>query len=212
MFAPEGAAVHEGERTAVVADVHLGYEWARGSGGDMVPAHSLAETLAKLDTLLARARIDRLVVAGDLTETAFPCLRTARDVRRLVDWLAARGVAMLPLMGNHDRPRRPPLPPTLEVAGWTIGHGHQPIAGARIMFGHHHPALKAGGLSAPCFLVGPRAIALPAFTPNAAGLDVRAFPVAEVFGNDSPRCVAGTGGELLDFGPLAVLSGKLGGR
>ena len=26
---PEGAAVHLGEQTAVVADLHLGYEWAR---------------------------------------------------------------------------------------------------------------------------------------------------------------------------------------
>ena len=29
---PEGAAIHLGERTAVVADLHLGYEWARGRG------------------------------------------------------------------------------------------------------------------------------------------------------------------------------------
>src|SRR4051812_1629615 len=42
---PEGAAIHPGEKTAVIADVHLGYEWARGLAGDCVPAHSLAETL-----------------------------------------------------------------------------------------------------------------------------------------------------------------------
>jgi metallophosphoesterase superfamily enzyme len=71
-LAPEGAAVHPGERLAVIADVHLGYEWARASGGDMVPAHSLAETLAKLTTLLDRARIGRLVVAGDLVESSWP--------------------------------------------------------------------------------------------------------------------------------------------
>ena len=40
LFTPEGAVVHRGERTAVVADVHLGYEWARGAAGDCVPAHS----------------------------------------------------------------------------------------------------------------------------------------------------------------------------
>ncbi len=53
-LAPEGAAIHPGERTAVIADVHLGYEWARGSAGDCVPAHSLDETLSRLDRLLAR--------------------------------------------------------------------------------------------------------------------------------------------------------------
>jgi len=211
-LAPEGAAIHAGERTAVVADVHLGYEWSRGSGGDQVPAHSLAETLAKLGALLGRAKIERLVVAGDLTETAAPCVRTLRDVRRLADWLAGRGVALIPLMGNHDMPRRPPLPATIEVDGWTIGHGHRPIAGPRIIFGHHHPALKADGLAAPCFVVGPAAIALPAFSPNAAGLDIRAFNLPEIFTGCSPRCVAGLGGELLDFGPLEALRTRLGGR
>ena len=67
-LAPEGAAIHPGEKTAVIADVHLGYEWARGLAGDCVPAHSLAETLEQLESLLARAPIDRLVVAGDLVE------------------------------------------------------------------------------------------------------------------------------------------------
>ena len=74
-LAPEGAAVHDGEKAAVIADVHLGYEWARGAGGDQVPAHSLAETLAKLERLLARVRVGRLIVAGDLVESAAPCAR-----------------------------------------------------------------------------------------------------------------------------------------
>ena len=52
---PEGAAIHPGEQTAVVADLHLGYEWARGAAGDCVIAHSLDETLARLALVLARA-------------------------------------------------------------------------------------------------------------------------------------------------------------
>src|SRR5262245_62625557 len=63
---PEGAAIHRGERTAVIADVHLGYEWARGAAGDCVPAHSLVETLGRLERVLGRAAIARLIVAGDL--------------------------------------------------------------------------------------------------------------------------------------------------
>ena len=69
---PEGGAIHPGERIAVIADVHLGYEWARGAAGDCVPAHSLAETLKKLERLLERSPIDRLVVAGDLVESRRP--------------------------------------------------------------------------------------------------------------------------------------------
>src|SRR5437879_10970653 len=92
---PEAAAIHPAERTAVIADVHLGYEWARGSGGDCVPAHSLRETLGKLTTLLERARIERLIVAGDLVESPARNLRTETDLRRLADWLGARGVELI---------------------------------------------------------------------------------------------------------------------
>ena len=208
-FAPEGAALRETDGLAVIADVHLGYEWARAAGGDVVPAHSLRETLDKLGRLLDRAPIDRLVVAGDLVESPRPCARTAADVARLVAWLRARGVALIALRGNHDPPARPAWPSTLEVEGWTIAHGHRPIAGPRRLIGHHHPVLKAAGLVASCILVGPSTIVLPAFSPNAAGLDVgRAALPPDPFGEPF-RCLASSGVELLDFGPLADLRAKL---
>ena len=205
LLTAEGAAVHPGGSTAVVADVHLGYEWARAEGGDMVPAHTLAETVAKLGRLLGRVAVDRLIVAGDLTETARSCPKTSRDVALLRGWLADRGVALVLLLGNHDAPRRPPLPATIEVNGWTVAHGHRPIVGDRRIFGHHHPVLRGAGLTAPCFLVDDRTIALPAFSANAAGLDVASATIPELVRDASIRCVAGVGGTLLDFGPLARL-------
>ena len=35
---PEGGVIHPATNSAVIADLHLGYEWARGNGGDCVPA------------------------------------------------------------------------------------------------------------------------------------------------------------------------------
>jgi uncharacterized protein len=211
MLAPEGAAVHPLEKTAVVADVHLGYEWARGSGGDCLPSHSLAETLAKLASLLGRAPIARLVVAGDLVESPARCRRTASDVRSLFEWLDHRGVELVPVLGNHDPQKAPAPPSTFEVAGWTIAHGHRPLKGGKTISGHHHPVLRAGGLTAPCFVVGPRSIVLPAFTPNAAGLPVGSAGTPARWLKDEVRCVAGLGGELLDFGPLPGLVASLRG-
>src|SRR3954453_21838224 len=138
---PEGGVIHPAERLAVVADVHLGYEWARGRGGDCVPAHSLAETLEKLSSLQARIPVERLVVAGDLVESSRPCRRTDADVAALTRWLADRGIALVALAGNHDPPRVPPLPSTLEVDGWTIAHGHRAIEAPRTITGHDHPVL-----------------------------------------------------------------------
>ncbi len=213
VLTPEGAAIHPGERTAVVADVHLGYEWARGAAGDCVPSHSLDETIARLSAVLARAAIARLVVAGDLVESARPCRRTAGDVRRLVGWLASRGVVPVILEGNHDRGRfaadrasggaRPPASCTVD--GWTVAHGHRPIAGERTISGHHHPVFRAEGHSAPCFLAGPGRIVLPAFSANAAGCDVRSGPVPREWMDAALHGIVSTGSALLDFGPLPDL-------
>ncbi|WP_169974748.1 metallophosphoesterase [Tautonia rosea] len=211
-LAPEGAAIFEADRIAIVADVHLGYEWARASGGDVVPSHSLGETIGKFDRLLARLPISRVIVAGDLTESAAPCPRTARSLTRLRLWFAERQVEFIRIAGNHDPRRRPPLPESISVGGWTIAHGHRAIPGDRIVFGHHHPTLKAAGRSAPCFLFDERTIALPAFSANAAGLDVGTAPLPKALRGDTLRCVAGTGSELLDFGSLAELRARLSAR
>jgi putative SbcD/Mre11-related phosphoesterase len=216
---PEGAAIHLGERTAVVADLHLGYEWARAAAGDCVIAHSLEETLARLELLLNRAPVARLVVAGDLVESARPCPRTSDDVRRLREWLAGRGVTLAALEGNHDRIISRPgdtrsrsavsMPPTCTVASWTIGHGHRPIRGKRTISGHHHPVLRVERTVAPCFLVGPGRIVLPAFSANAAGCDVARVAVPRDWLAIPLRCLASTGCEVLDFGPLPELRRQL---
>ena len=64
LLTPEGAAIRPEEATVVVADVHLGYEWARGAAGDSVPAHSLQETRARLEKVFARFDARRLGGAG----------------------------------------------------------------------------------------------------------------------------------------------------
>ena len=217
-FTPEGAAIHISERTAVIADVHLGYEWARGSAGDCIPAHSLDETLTRLDRVLARAPVDRLIVAGDLVESPRPCRRTTDDVDRFRGWLDRRGVRLLVLEGNHDRSlsaasRRStsgvlPLADTCVVDGWTIGHGHQPITADRTISGHLHPVIRVARVGCPCFLAGPNRILLPAFSPNAAGWDVVTAPLPRGWRDHTPRCIASTGVELIDLGELSVLRGR----
>lgn len=209
VLSPEGAAIHRAERTAVIADVHLGYEWARGAAGDCVPPHSLGETVARLAAVLDRAPIATLIVAGDLVESHRPCRRTDADVRRLIDWLDARGVRLVALEGNHDR-GRPGSPASAVVDGWTIAHGHRPMIGDHRIYGHYHPVVRSEGFAAPCFLAGPDRIVLPAFSANAAGCDVRTGPIPADWLDPSLRCLASTGAELLDFGPLAGL--RVGAR
>jgi metallophosphoesterase superfamily enzyme len=194
-----------------VSDVHLGYEWARGAGGDSIPAHSLAETLARLSGILACAAIERLVVAGDLVESTRACRRTDAEVADFTSWLAARGVTVIRLAGNHDPPCLPPLPQLLEVDGWTISHGHLPIAAGRHIVGHGHPVIRCGSVNARCFLVSARRIALPAFTANAAGCNVAgaALTLPDGWRDRTLRCIVAGDGEWFDFGPLVQLSRRL---
>jgi len=208
----------------VIADVHLGYEWARGAAGDCVPAHSLDETVERLESVLARGDIERLVVAGDLVESPRPCHRTANDVFRLTRWLADRGVHLVLTLGNHDRGlaeafargagiacvEAPVLTLSLCIDGWTIAHGHRSVRAGRLVLGHHHPVLRLKGHTAPCFLVSPERIFLPAFSRNAAGLDVTRARLPDTGNVDGLRCLACAGDELFDFGPLASLIATLG--
>jgi uncharacterized protein len=218
-FTPEGAAVHCNERTAVIADVHLGYEWARGYSGDCVVEHSLLETLTRLQALFKRLPLSRLIVAGDLLESHRPCQRTAEDLRRLTAWLADHGVNLLVLEGNHDvslyrsvkaAPRTlNRLPRACTIAGWTIAHGHRPLTGPNRISGHHHPVFRFRGNSARCFLVGPGRIVLPAFSSDAAGCDVISATVPKEWLASSLHCLVSTGDDVLDFGPLTGLRRRL---
>jgi putative SbcD/Mre11-related phosphoesterase len=223
LLTPESGIIHPAERTAVIADVHLGYEWARGAAGDCVPRHSLDESLDRLRRLLERSPVDRLVVAGDLVESPRPCRRTAAEVACLWRWLDERGIEFVPLRGNHDAgldrlihhgvdllpPALPRFRDRLAVAGWTVLHGHAAPAAGRVILGHHHPAFKASGRSFPCFLVGPDMIVLPAFSGNAAGLDATAAATSLGRPASSFRCLVSTGEEVLDFGPADEVAARL---
>ncbi len=179
--------------------------------------------MERLALVLNRASINRLIVAGDLVESARPCHRTAEDVCRLGAWLRARRVSLTVLAGNHDRRRSlgdssPAeqlryLPESLTVADWTIGHGDRPLPGPRTISGHHHPALRIEGVTAPCFLLGPGRIILPAFSHNAAGCNLVTDALPRGWLKAGFRCLASTGDELLDFGLLSDLRRmKAGGR
>lgn len=217
LLTPEGAIYHREETTAVIADVHLGYEWARGKAGDSVPAHSTRETLARLESLLARVpgRISTLVVAGDLVESGRACRRTSDDVSRLRSWLETREIGFVRLSGNHDPYSRVGVGEfgnqgeLFRVGSWTIGHGHRPIPGEKTISGHLHPIFRFQGIGAPCFLVGAERILLPAFSQNTAGLDVLSRNGDLGIWKTPPRCVVSTGQTLLDFGSLGDLTARI---
>jgi hypothetical protein len=173
LLTPERAAVHLASRTAVIADVHLGYDAARRAAGEAVPDRGWRGVRRRLESLLARHEVERIVVAGDLVES----VRCVDEARQLGSWLASRGVNFWLVPGNHDR-GLPPIPGLavaqgpIRVGRWLVVHEASPGPRVPTVSGHVHPVVRGADGRSPCFLVGPQHILVPAFSDDAAGVSV----------------------------------------
>jgi len=209
LLTAQRAAIHLPTRTAVVADLHLGYDLARIRGGDAVPVVGLAETIASLTTALTEHAVRRLVIAGDLFESS----AGHAVAEELLSWLRGIGVPLVGIVpGNHDGdlgrhvPALPTFPDGVELGRWRVVHGHGNLPAGPLVLGHFHPCLRLpGGSRAPCYVIGPGRIILPAFSQDAAGVNVLGHSRWRTY-----HCHAIAGNRVLDFGPLARLHFKKG--
>lgn len=177
LLLPQRFALHEPSATAVLADVHLGYSKVRQQLGDAVPLRTVEE---EMQPLIAAARvhyIQQLIVAGDLFERGYDdeCFRRFEE---LLQSLHIRFAGLVP--GNHDRgiethaQLMPIWPRGFDLLGWQVCHGDQPVEAARAVMGHWHPAVRVKRRKQPCFMTRGTHLVLPAFSRDAAGVDVRA--------------------------------------
>jgi metallophosphoesterase superfamily enzyme len=200
---PARAAVHLPTRTAVVADVHLGYCEARRRDGDAVPAAPVGAALAPLRPALAARGVRQIIIAGDLFETG----PSQGLVNELLAWLRGQLIEIVAVIpGNHDRGIAKIGGLTLHERGFDLGswhviHGDGPRPAGRVLQGHEHPVLRWGnGLSAPCYLVAADHVILPAYSADAAGVNVLSGERRDAY-----RCYAIAGDGILDFGELGTI-------
>jgi metallophosphoesterase superfamily enzyme len=152
----------------------------------------------------------RVVIAGDLFEaTAAPAL-----VGDLLDWFRGASLELVGVVpGNHDRDlsesagRLPVCAEGIELGGWRVLHGDGELPAGPVIHGHLHPFLRWRGLAAPCYLVGPERLILPAYSGDAAGAGVLRSPRWRSY-----RCCVVAGDRVLDFGELGRLGGFARGR
>ncbi len=182
MLTPHRLALHLPTKTAVIADVHLGYAEARQRKGDAVPLTE-SQTLHEDLTQAWRAQpFARLVVAGDLFER-----RADADLLApLLSWCRLHDVEFLGLTpGNHDRglenvPELRIWPEGFEVGRWRIVHEPGTITDSWVC-GHFHPCLRIQGRKIPCYVIGANRLILPAFSRDAAGVEVTALGLEKGF-------------------------------
>ncbi|HEY7424745.1 MAG TPA: metallophosphoesterase [Gemmataceae bacterium] len=223
LLTAERIAVHLPSKTAVVADLHLGYAEARRCSGEAVPDDAVDEQLSGLGQALQRHGAKRLVVAGDLLEDGH--CRDALAVFR--EWLRETDVELSALVpGNHDRGFADCglqiADGSFRVGGWRVIHGDEPVPEGLVVQGHEHPCLRwrpksrvirprvfggrttPGGIENPCYLVAPQRLILPAFSPEAAGVNVLSMRRWRAY-----RCMVVAGDRVMDLGEVAGLGRRL---
>jgi metallophosphoesterase superfamily enzyme len=73
-----------------------------------------------------------------------------------------------------------------------------------VVHGHIHPCLRWGGQAAPCYLLTSDRLVLPAFSTDAAGVNVLGDRRWSKY-----QCQAIVGGEVLDFGRVGEMRRRL---
>jgi len=211
LLTPERAAVHLPTGTAVVADLHLGYDRARTAIGEAVPGSTLDDTIAMLVVILRYPDVRRLVIAGDALENE----AGIQLLDQLLGWLTNARLDWIGLVpGNHDRHLLERaaagrhfsiFPDGVRLGKWQVIHGDRaPSTGPRVE-GHLHPCVRwRSHVRAPCYLVGSSHIILPAFSPDTAGVNVLYDARWRRY-----RCGVIAGERVLDFGEIRFLSKRL---
>lgn len=215
-FLPQGVLWHPGVRAVVIADLHLGYEFMRARGGDCLPRYTVDDVFDRLDPLFAYTACETLVVAGDVVESREALKRATNALGEFVAGLQARNIKPVFVQGNHDDGSLRDCPESYEIDGWTIRHGHDGLSdrsesGRAEIIGHLHPSLRWSGHAFRVFLSSPRQILLPAFSTDAAGVDLAdpyRFPES-TWG--SHECWVCRDGDVLPFGTLSSLRSKIDG-
>jgi hypothetical protein len=177
---PSGALWLPATATLVVADLHLEKGSRFAQRGQPLPPYDTAETLGRLEAVVARLAPARMVALGDSFDDGGASRRmTAADRRRLAT-LVARVPDWLWIAGNHDPSPIGPWGGAV-LPEWRLGpiafrHEADRDPGPGEVSGHYHPKARLNlgvrRLSAPCFVTDGRRLILPAFGAFTGGLDV----------------------------------------
>ncbi len=177
-----------GERTLVVADLHLEKGSAFAVRGIMLPPYDTRETLHRLAAVLVRYGPHHVVALGDSLHDRSAESRLPAAERSELSRMQA-GRAWTWITGNHD-------PEISAGLGGGVAQSlnlgkvvlrHEPSTGETSgeIAGHLHPTarvvLSGAGMRRPCFIGNANRLVLPAFGAFTGGLNVLDQAFAALF-------------------------------
>ncbi len=187
-------------RLLLVADVHLGKEWAFGRAGLAVPGGATGSDLDRLARLVTELGAGELVVLGDFTHA--PPGDEDEWLGAITAWLDRLPAMVSVVAGNHDRPvtrqrldaRIRWFPESRLEAPFVLQHEPEADPRGYGLGGHLHPTvhLRTGGdrLRLPVFWFRGDQGVLPAFGTFTGGWNIRPAADERVFAAGPEAVVA----------------------
>lgn len=183
------------EKTLILSDFHMGYEESLNKQGIFIPRHQYADTIKRLENLLAKfPGIKNIVITGDLKhEFGTISQQEWRDVFGIIALLQKHCEKLVILRGNHDtvlqsmlKQKSIDVKTDFCIDDFAILHGDEIPADINVLkkkifvIGHAHPAIKLTDSftseKVKCFLKGKwggrTLIVLPSFNLITEGSDV----------------------------------------
>lgn len=183
------------DKTAIIADLHLGYELAMTEQGIFLPTCQYEEIRKNLKQAISKYKPEMLIINGDFKhDFSKPSPQEWREIEKILKFLAEHIKKVVIIKGNHDNYL---LNITSKFSNVEfckedyvlndilITHGHldniKYYAYKTIIIAHEHPSITLRddldiGIKIPCFLYGTfkkqNIVVMPAFSPLAAGTDV----------------------------------------
>ncbi|AGI47466.1 putative phosphoesterase, SbcD/Mre11-related protein [Thermoplasmatales archaeon BRNA1] len=178
--------------TAVIGDLHLGYESALEADGMFIPRINTDSVRDSLNRILDTYEPSRIVLLGDIKHDFRRSSYGAREEVRSIMKLVSDAAETVVIRGNHDNYLQNILADvgltameSIDIGGYHLEHGHVDSGIRPVIIGHEHPSVKipgelSGGVKLQCYVVAKNegVIVIPPFSPFASGNDLNPGPDA----------------------------------
>lgn len=186
MITNDRCVILEEGPTAILGDLHLGYETALEDEGIYLPHINTESIKMSLNDIISRYEPERMVLLGDIKHDFRKVgYKGKEEVRRVISMLT-EACDLTVIRGNHDNYLQNILADMgvmvadyADMMGFRLEHGHIDSGKRPVIIGHEHPSIRipgavGGSVKLHCFVHARKdgVLVLPPFSPFSSGNDL----------------------------------------